>query len=90
MPKRPPPTFENFLRMPDGSVKPFSELTPEELDDWDRRKTHRMSRIMSEYYRLHPEEAETLQEVSPERKKAFYERFPEFKQKNRRISATTP
>ncbi len=79
MGRRDLPTVRGFLRMPDGSAKPMEELTPEELDKWDRERVHRTSRVMSEIFSAYPEAASLLEEVSPERKKAFYERFPEFK-----------
>ena len=80
-------TCVGFLCMPDGTTKPVEELTPEEIKEWDKRASERLSRNMSEYYRLHPEYLELVEEISPERKKAYYERFPEQK-RNRRTTAT--
>ena len=68
-----------YLCMPDGSVKRMEELTEEEMNNYRREVTHRLSRVMSEYYRQHPEEAALLEEVSEERKRAFYEEYPEYK-----------
>ena len=91
MAKRRELTVVGFMIMPDGTEKPMEELTPEELDDWDRRRVHRTSRVMSEIFTLiHPEAMEYIDELEaePEKVKPFYERFPELKQKNRRNNAT--
>lgn len=76
------------MEMPDGNIKPFEDLTPEELNNWDRERVQRTSRVMSEYYSLHPEE-ELPQEVSPKAKKAFYEKFPEYKENRCRTATVT-
>ena len=68
-----------FLCMEDGSIKRIEDLTEQELNDYRRKVTHRLSRVMSEYYRLHPEAAELLEEVSPEEKEAFFKEYPELK-----------
>lgn len=77
------------MEMPDGNIKPFEDLTPEELEDWDRRRVNRTSRVMSEYYSQHPEEAQLLEESSPKATKAFYEKFPEYKENRCRTATVT-
>lgn len=85
-----PLTVVAYMCMPDGSTKPFEELTAKELDDWDRRRVHRTSRAMSDYYRQHPDELEKLEAATPEEEEAFYERFPEYKKSScQRATATT-
>ena len=82
-------TVVGFMRMPDGSTKPMEELTQQELEDWDRRRVLRTSRVMSDvFFNQFPEQLQYVEEVSPERAKAFLEKFPEFKEKNRRNKAT--
>ena len=81
-----PITFVNMLIKPDKDVKPFADITREEHEDWDRRRVHRTSRVMSEYYSQHSEE-ELPQESSPKARKAFYEKFPEYKENRCRKAA---
>ena len=75
------------MEMPDGNVKPFEDLTEAEREDWDRRRVHRTSRVMSEYYSQHREDAQLPDEVSSKAKKAFYEKFPEYKENRCRTAA---
>ena len=67
--------------MPDNTVKPMEDLTTEEMRDWQQRANRRFSRVMSEFYRNHPNGAELLmamEEVSFEEKIKFYELCPEY------------
>lgn len=58
-------TVKSFLIMPDGSVKPLEELTKEERENWDRERTARLKRVMTDYYKQHPDEYALLEDAEP-------------------------
>lgn len=62
---RQPLTVKGFLIMADGTEKPIEELTNEERANWDRERTERLKRNMTDYYRKHPEEFALLEDVVP-------------------------
>ena len=66
MAKRQPLTVVGFLIMPDGSTKPIEDLTPEERERWDRERTERLKRVMTDYFRQHPDEFATLEDAPPD------------------------
>ena len=66
MAKRQPLTVVGFLIMPDGSTKPIEDLTPEERARWDRERTERLKRVMTEHFRLHPEGLQYLEDAPPD------------------------
>ena len=66
MAKRQPITVVGFLEMPDGSVKPIEELTPEERARWDKESNERLKRVMTEHYRIPPEGLQFLEDAPPD------------------------
>lgn len=66
MAKRQPLTVVGFLVMSDGSTKPIEELTAEERERWDRERTERLKRVMTDYYRQHPDEFAKLEDACQE------------------------
>ena len=62
---RQPLIVKGFLVMADGTEKPIEELTNEERANWDRERTARLKRTMTDYYRKHPEEFALLEDVVP-------------------------
>ena len=66
MAKRQPLTVIGFLIMPDGSTKRIEDLTPEERARWDKERTERLKRVMTEHYRLHPEGLKYLEDAPPD------------------------
>ena len=67
MAKRQPLTVVGFLVMPDGSTKPIEDLTAEERERWDRERTERLKRVMTDYYKQHLDEFAKLEDASPKR-----------------------
>ncbi len=65
MSERQPITVKGFLIMADGSAKPIEELTKEERENWDRERTARLKRVMTDYYRQHPDEYALLEDAKP-------------------------
>ena len=66
MAKRQPLTVVGFLIMEDGNTKPIDELSAEERENWDRERTERLKRVMTDYYRQHPDEFALLEDAEPE------------------------
>ncbi len=66
MAKRQPLKVVGFLIMPDGSTKRIEDLTPEERARWDKERTERLKRVMTEHYRLHPEGLQYLEDAPPD------------------------
>ena len=60
MAKRKSLTVVGYLIMPDGTTKRVEDLTPEERTRWDKERTERLKRVMTDYYKQHPEEYEKL------------------------------
>lgn len=63
MAKRKPLTVVGYLIMPDGTTKQVEDLTPEERARWDKERTERLKRVMTDYFRLHPEELQYLDDA---------------------------
>ena len=66
MAKSQPLTVIGFLNLPDGSCKRIEELTAEERARWDRERTARMKRVMTDYFRAHPDEFLELEDAPPD------------------------
>lgn len=49
-------TVVGFMLQPDGSAKPFDELTEAEKAAWRESCCRRLSERMSDYFTQHPEE----------------------------------
>ncbi len=71
MAKRPPLTAVGFLIKPEcvhkdvreltkDDVTPIEELTEEQRERWAEESTARLKRVMTDYYRRHPEELALL------------------------------
>ena len=61
MAKRPPLTVVGYIHLKDGRTIPVEEMTLEERVRVNKSMNERLSRVMSEYYSLHPEEFDRLQ-----------------------------
>lgn len=57
---RPPLTAVGYIHLRDGRTIPIEEMTTEERERVKKSTSERLSRVMSEYYRLHPDEFELL------------------------------
>ncbi len=60
MAKGKPLTVVGYMHLKDGTVKRIEELTTEELARCKKSMCDRLSRVMSEYYSLHPDAYERL------------------------------
>lgn len=60
MAKRIPLTYNCFLELENGEVKPWDEVTPEEKERFYKNARERLTRTMSRYYSNHPEELKRL------------------------------
>lgn len=50
----------SFLRLPDGSRVPLSDLTDQEMQDFRERAAENIGRALGDYLSAHPEEIEPL------------------------------
>ena len=57
---RPPLTVVGYIHLKDDRVIPIEEMTAKERERVKNSTGERLSRVMSEYYRLHPEEFEKI------------------------------
>lgn len=57
---RPPLTVVGYIHLNDGRTVPVDEMTTEERERVKSSMERRLSRVMSEYYRLHPDEFEKI------------------------------
>lgn len=48
----------SFVEFPDGTVKPFGDLSESEVAELRKNIGERVSRTMTSYYSRHPEELE--------------------------------
>lgn len=64
MAKRPPLTVVGYIHLKDDRIIPVEEMTPEERARVNKSMNERLSRVMSEYYSLHPEEFDKLHSLT--------------------------
>ena len=57
---RPPLTVVGYIHLKDDRVIPIEEMTAKERERVKNSTGERLGRVMSEYYRLHPEEFEKI------------------------------
>lgn len=57
---RPPLTAVGYIHLKDDRVIPIEDMTAEEKERVKKSTSERLSRVMSEYYRQHPDEFELL------------------------------
>lgn len=50
----------SFLKLPDGSKVPLSELSAEEMQNFRERAAENVGRALGDYLSAHPEEIEPL------------------------------
>lgn len=60
MAKRQPLTYTLKLKLPDGNVVPWEELTEEQIENWRAEATERSRKYLNAYYANHPEEYDLL------------------------------
>lgn len=54
---------ESTVRMPDGTVRPLSSFTEEERTEMRKILSARISRVIEEYVRCHPEQYDQIVEA---------------------------
>lgn len=57
---RKPLTCVGYITLKDGRTIPVEDMTAEERERVNKSMNERLSRVMSEYFRLHPEEFEKI------------------------------
>lgn len=57
---RKPLTCVGYIILKDGRTIPVEDMTAEERERVNKSMNERLSRVMSEYFRLHPEEFEKI------------------------------
>ncbi len=57
---RPPLTAVGYIHLKDDRVIPIEDMTSEERERVKNSMEERLSRVMSEYYRIHPDEFKSL------------------------------
>ena len=57
---RKPLTCVGYITLKDGRTIPVEDMTVEERERVNKSMNERLSRVMSEYFRLHPEEFEKI------------------------------
>lgn len=57
---RKPLTCAGYITLKDGRTIPVEDMTAEERERVNKSVNERLSRVMSEYYSLHPDEFEKL------------------------------
>lgn len=57
---RKPLTCVGYITLKDGRTIPLEEMTDKERERVNNSMNERLSRVMSEYFRLHPEEFEKI------------------------------
>lgn len=62
---KPESVDKDFEELTKDDVTPIEELTPEQKDRWRRESTERMKRVMTDYYRQHPDEFALLPDAEP-------------------------
>lgn len=57
---KPESVHKDVRELTDDDVTPIEELTPEQKERWRRESTERLKRVMTDYYRQHPDELALL------------------------------
>ena len=53
---KPESVHKDVRELTDEDVTPIEKLTPEEKERWCNESTERLKRVMTDYYRNHPDE----------------------------------
>lgn len=85
MAKRREITVVGYFVYPDGKTVPMDSIPKDEMLEINKEWIRRWERNLSEVYQKYPEALAALPEVSPERREAYYELFPENRPKEEAI-----